>query len=83
MKSKAIIAVHDAGYVDTYYKEMQDVMEKLHHYMTDRDFIKKMTGWYCSVPFDTDCSVGRNLGAMTELKHGSHPGEFIIPSEFR
>lgn len=83
MKSKTIIAVHDAGYVDTYYKEMQDVMEKLHHYMTDRNFIKKMTGWYCSVPFDTDASVGLNLGNMVELKHGNQPGEFILPSEFR
>jgi uracil-DNA glycosylase family 4 len=82
MKSKAIIAVHDAGYVDTYYKEMEDIIERLHMYMTDRKFIEKMTGWYCTVPLDTDCMVGPNLGNMTELKR-SGPGEFIVPKEFR
>jgi len=81
MKSKIIIAVHDAGYVDTYYKEIEDVAAKLAHYMTDLDFIEKMTGWRCSVNLDTDCSLGSNLGAMTELKKEN--GVFQIPSTFR
>jgi uracil-DNA glycosylase family 4 len=82
MRSKAIIAVHDAGYVDTYYKEMEDVIERLHMYMTDRKFIERMTGWMCQVPWETDCTVGPNLGNMVELKTTS-PGQFIVPKEFK
>jgi uracil-DNA glycosylase family 4 len=82
MKSKGIIAVHDAAYVDTHYKEMEDVVERLYMYMTDRKFIEKMTGWYCTVPWNTDCFIGPHLGKSTELAVKG-PGEFIVPKEFK
>lgn len=78
MRSKVIVAVHDALYVDTYIKELQDVLVKLNEFMADRKFIEKWTGWYCQVPIPNDAFIGPNLGKMTELEHKSEM-EFILP----
>ena len=83
MKSKLIIAVHDALYIDYWYKELDDVLEMSYKFMTDREFIQKRTGWFCTVPWDTDISLGLNLGEMQELEHRKKPGEFIVPPEFK
>lgn len=82
MRSKYIITVHDAGYIDYYHKEVEDVAYQHHLFMTDRKWIEKMTGWYCEVPLDTDCFLGPSLGEMTELEHKGG-GEFVIPSQFK
>ena len=82
MKSRVIVIVHDALYVDCHREELEKVIAKAHYYLTDRDWIKTMTGWYCSVAWDTDASVGLNLGDMIEMEHGKTAGEFIVPKEF-
>lgn len=83
MKSKYIITVHDAGYIDYHHKEVEDIIYQHHVFMCDRDWIAKRTGWYCEVSLDTDCFLGPNLGTMTELAHGKERGEFIVPSNFK
>lgn len=79
MRSKVIVAVHDDLKVDTYHKELWDVIEKLFEYMTDREWIEKMTDWYCQVPLDVDISIGPNLGDRLELVHKPNTLEFTIP----
>lgn len=83
MKTRVNCFVYDAVYLDAWHKELQDVIPQLHHYMTDRDYIEKMTGWRLGVPLDTDCAVGINLGPqMQELEHTKTPGQFIIDPKF-
>ena len=82
MKSKVVIIVHDAMYVDTHYSEMKRVVAKMHEYMTDRRFIEKRTGWYCRVLLDTDVKIGPNLAELEELKMEGKPGNFIIPKKY-
>jgi len=81
MKSRVILYVYDAVYVDTYYKEMEIVVPKLHEFMTDRKFLKEMAGWDLRVPLDTDCSIGPNAGQTEELKLDKDRN-FIIPPKF-
>jgi uracil-DNA glycosylase family 4 len=81
MRSKYIITVHDAGYIDYHHKEIEDIIHQHHLFMTDRKWFEKMTGWYCEVPLDTDCFLGPSLGKMTELEHKGG-GEFVVPSQF-
>ncbi|KAL8736999.1 MAG: hypothetical protein Q9190_008160, partial [Brigantiaea leucoxantha] len=82
MKSKVIVVVHDAVYVDAHRSEMKLVIPKLHFFMTDRTFLEAYTGWKMKIELDTDCSVGRNLGEMTELEHTKTPGKFVLPEKF-
>jgi uracil-DNA glycosylase family 4 len=79
MKSKVVIIVHDAVYTDTWHKELQDVSYELHKFMIDRKFIEKMTGWYCTVPWETDGELGTNLSNLVALERKTD--EFIIPSD--
>lgn len=78
--SRVILFVYDAVYLDAYRKELPIVVPKLHEFMTDREFIRLMTGWNLKVPLDTDCAIGPNFSNMTELKVEN--GQFIIPKEF-
>jgi uracil-DNA glycosylase family 4 len=82
MRSKLIITVHDALFVDYFRKELEDVLHMADKFMADRKFIEKRTGWLCQVPIPNDVFLGPNLGKMTELEHRSE-SEFIIPSAFR
>ena len=66
-KSRLVIIVHDALYVDLFMKELEDVVVQVRKYMIDRNWIHKMTGWMCSVPWDIDISLGPNLGDMKEM----------------
>ena len=79
MKSRVIATVYDAVYIDTYKPEVSRIIPKLYQYMTDREFIKKMTGWLCAVAWDIDISLGPNLGKMVELARGKKLNNFIIP----
>jgi DNA polymerase-1 len=80
-KSKIVIINHDAIIGDIWHKELQDVIEMQYKFMTDREFLRKMTGWYCSVPFDVDFTLGASLANPVELV-AKKPGEFIIPPQF-
>jgi DNA polymerase I-like protein with 3'-5' exonuclease and polymerase domains len=81
-RSRTDIHIHDDITVDTYLPELTDVLERLHFFMTDRDFVFKHTGWKCAVPFDIDVSLSKkNLSNSVELERKGN--EFIIPSEFR
>jgi uracil-DNA glycosylase family 4 len=80
MKSRTILSVYDAVYVDTYIPELKFVIRKLHEFMTDRDYLRKMTGWNLRVPLDTDCAIGvKNMGEMIELKMDKESGLFVMP----
>lgn len=81
MKSKVIIAVHDALYIDVYKPELADVVHAANYFLEDRDFIEKMTGWYCPVPLPNDAFIGLSLGKMKELTRKENFGEFIIPKK--
>jgi len=82
MKSRVILYVYDAVYLDAHKKELKRVIPQLHAFMTDRHFIKKKTGWWLNVPLDTDCAVGiKNMASMVELEHTKVSGQFIIPKE--
>jgi uracil-DNA glycosylase family 4 len=79
MKSRVVIIIHDAIVVDMHKDEAKRIIAKLSWFMRDKDFIEKMTGWRCLVPFDVDGSVGMNLGKMPELVPGKHSYELRIP----
>jgi len=80
-KSKIVIINHDAIIGDIWHKELQDVIEMQYKFMTDREFLRKMTGWYMSVPLDVDFTLGASLANPVELV-AKKPGEFIIPPQF-
>jgi uracil-DNA glycosylase family 4 len=83
MKTRVILYVYDAVWLDAHKRELEIVISKLHEFMTDRDFIQAMTGWKLSVPLDTDCSLyEKNFGHGTELEHTNIPGQFVIPKHF-
>lgn len=77
LKSRLVVIVHDALYVDLFIKELEDVVAHVHKFMTDREWIHKRTGWMCSVPWDIDVSLGPNLGTMKELDRTK--SGFVIP----
>jgi uracil-DNA glycosylase family 4 len=80
--SRPVVIIHDDLTLDAHIKELADVIERMQFFMTDRKFIKKLTGWYCSVPFDIDLSIGhKHFGKMVELERKGD--EFIIPSALR
>lgn len=81
-KSRPAIHIHDDITVDCYLPELQDVIEKLYLFMTDRKWIEERTGWFCTVPLDIDVSLCRtHLGESVELERKGD--DFVIPKEYK
>lgn len=85
MLSRVVVIVHDALIIDFYLPELLMVLSKARKLMADREYFKEKTGWFCRVPWDSDASVGQNLGIMQELQAQERHGEkrFLIPEEWR
>lgn len=81
-KSRPMIVIHDDITGDVYRPELQDYIEHLQKYMIDREYIEKMTGWYCTCPLDLDISIyQKDLGSSIELQRSGE--DFVIPREFQ
>lgn len=81
MKTKVVIIEHDALYLDLFRKEAADVFPKLLHFMTDREWLKKKTGHWFTVPFDIDVAGGFNLSEHLQFERSGDT--FLLPKELR
>lgn len=80
--SRPVVVIHDDVTGDVYLPELEDYIEHLQFYMTDRKYIEEHTGWWCKVPLDLDISLSRHhLGESVELERNGD--DFIIPKEFK